>query len=178
MSFKKSVREIKEAYGTLKLIVGTVGSFVGGITLMCLAEDPTMFRSGVCLIVAALFVSGMLGFGLYSHAKKRADSLRSPGEVDIEASVANENAFPEVKTELKPEGESLYGIAIITLCTFGVPVLMYFYLQAVMYTFDYTLLAMLSAPFVLIGMTVLGFYTYGYFVGSPDKTKDKNNITR
>lgn len=118
--------------------------------------------------------------GIWSlfSCKKRADSRRSPGEEDIEESVANENAFPEVKTELKPEGESLYGIAIITLCTFGVPVLMYFYLQAVMYTFDYTLLAMLSAPFVLIGMTVLGFYTYGYFVGSPDKTKDKNNITR
>lgn len=178
MSFKKSVREIKQAYGTLKLIVGTVGAFVGGITLMCVAEDPTTFRSGVCLIVAALLVSGMLGYGLYSHAKKTADSSRSPGEEDTEASVTSEKAFPEVETELEPDGGSLLGIAIIALCTFGVPVLMYFYLQAVMYTFDYMLLAMLSAPFVLIGMTVLGFYTYGYLVGTPDETKDKNKITR
>ena len=175
MSFNKSVKEIKGAYDLLKLIVGMVGVFVGGIFLMCQAEDPMMFRSGVCFLLAALFVGGMLGFSLYSHAKDAADSRKSSDEENTDASVTTEQGFPEINTELKPEGESLYGIAIITLCTFGVPVLMYFYLRAVMYTFDYMLLAMLSAPFVLIGMTVLGFYTYGYFVGSPDKTKDDNN---
>ncbi len=175
MSFNKSVKELKGAYNTLKLIVGTVGAFVGGITLMCLAEDPTMFRSGVCLIVAALFVSGMLGFGLYSQVKDAADSQKSTDEENTEASATTEQAFPEIETELEPEGESLYGIAIIALCTFGVPVVMYFYLQAVMYTFDYMTLVFLSAPFVLIGMTVLGFYTYGYLMGSPDRDKDTNN---
>lgn len=88
MSFNKSVKELKGAYDSLKLIVGTVGAFVGGITLMCLAEDPTMFRSGVCLIVAALFVSGMLGFGLYSHAK------RGPIVVGLLAKRTSKNPSP------------------------------------------------------------------------------------